>query len=63
MGFGSVVYKIGSIVNLPTALKVVGAAILAVTIWKGVHGFFPTAGVLTGGAMLLVGSLFNKIYR
>jgi hypothetical protein len=63
MSFGQVVDKVESIVNLPTVLKVIGFVILAITVWKGVHGFFPTAGILVGGLMLLAGELFNKIYK
>jgi hypothetical protein len=63
MSFGEEVDKVESIVNLPTVLKVIGFVILAITVWKGVHGFFPTAGILVGGLMLLAGELFNKIYK
>ncbi|HZT71218.1 MAG TPA: hypothetical protein VFC10_15920 [Terriglobia bacterium] len=63
MSFSQGVDKLESVVYLPFVLRVVGIGILAVTIWKGVHGFFPTAGILTGGAMLLVGGMFNKIYK
>lgn len=45
------------------AAYAVGILLLAVTIWKGVHGFFPTAGIIVGGLMLLVGGMFNKIYK
>jgi hypothetical protein len=63
MSFTQEVEKVEGIVWLPFTLRLVGSAILAITVWKGVHGFFPTAGVLIGGAMLLVGSFFNKIYK
>lgn len=63
MSLGQEFEKVESATYFPTVLKIVGAAILAITVWKGVHGFFPTAGVLIGGAMLLVGSMFNKIYK
>jgi len=49
--------------GLRALVRVVALFILAVTIWKGVHGFFPTTGVIIGGAMLLVGGMFNKIYK
>lgn len=49
--------------NLPKIAQVLGALIIAITIWKGVHGFFPTTGTLTGGLALLVGGMFNKIYK
>lgn len=60
MGF---IQKLESIVNLPVVLKILGFVVLGITVWKGVHGFWPTTGILTGGAMLLVGMLFDKIYR
>lgn len=63
MGFSSAIDKLESIINLPFGLKVVGAAILLITIWKGVHGFFPTTGLIVGAAMLFVGGEFNKLYR
>jgi hypothetical protein len=63
MGFSSTIDKIESVVNLPFALKIAGAAILLLTVWKGVHGFFPTAGLIVGAAMLFVGGEFNKLYR
>ena len=63
MGIVNEVEKVEQNVYLPTVLKILGAAVLAITVWKGVHGFFPTAGVLIGGAMLVVGGFFNKIYK
>lgn len=63
MGIVSEVDKIEQDVYLPTVLKILGAVVLGITVWKGVHGFFPTTGVLVGGAMLLVGGMFNKIYK
>jgi hypothetical protein len=63
MGFSSEVQKVESVVKLPFALLLVGGVILAITVWKGVHGFWPTTGILIGGAMTLVGGLFNKIYK
>lgn len=63
MGIVSEVDKVESLVNLPFVLRLIGCVVLGITIWKGVHGFFPTAGVLVGGAMVLVGGMFNKIYK
>lgn len=63
MSFSSTIDKIEGVINLPLALKVAGIAILAVTVWKGVHGFFPTTGLIVGAAMLFVGGEFNKLYR
>src|SRR5258708_39686626 len=48
---------------LPVLLRIVGGLILAITVWKGVHGVFPSAGIIIFGLMLLVGGMFNKIYK
>lgn len=48
---------------LPILFRIVGGLVLAVTIWKGVHGFLPSAGIIVFGLMLLVGGMFNKIYK
>jgi hypothetical protein len=37
--------------------KVVAVAVVAVTVWKGVHGFFPTFGILLGAALYGLGDL------
>lgn len=63
MSFTTEVEKVESFVNLPFVLKVLGVVLIGITIWKGVHGFFPTAGLLIGAAMLFVGGEFNKIYK
>lgn len=55
--------KLENTVYLPFTLRLASCVILGITVWKGVHGFFPTAGVLIGGAMVLVGGMFSKIYR
>jgi hypothetical protein len=63
MSFVSEVDKVESFVNLPLVLKVLGVVVLVLTVWKGVHGFFPTFGLIAGAAMIFVGGEFNKIYR
>lgn len=63
MGIIGEVDKVESLINLPLVLRIFGIVVLGVTIWKGVHGFFPTTGILVGGLMLLVGGMFNKIYK
>lgn len=50
-------------INLPTAMQVAGVAILAVTVWKGVHGFVPTAGLLSGAALAYFGKHFSAFYK
>jgi hypothetical protein len=37
--------------------KVLAVAVVAVTIWKGVHGFFPTLGLSVGVGLYLIGDL------
>jgi hypothetical protein len=63
MGIVSEVDKVESLINLPLVLRILGIVVLGFTVWKGVHGLFPTAGILVGGLMLLVGGMFNKIYK
>ena len=63
MGLSETIAKVEAAVNLPVVLRIVGIFLLGITIWKGVHGFWPTAGILIGGAMLLVGGMFSKIYK
>lgn len=59
----SFIERLDEAINLKFTVTLIGAAILGITVWKGVHHFWPTAGALIGGAMLLVGSFFNKIYK
>ena len=63
MGLSETIAKVEAAVNLPVVLRIVGIFLLGITIWKGVHGFWPTAGILIGGAMLLVGGMFSRIYK
>lgn len=37
--------------------KVLGLAVFAITVWKGIHGFFPTAGIITAAAFYVAGDL------
>lgn len=63
MSIISTVDKVEQNIYLDFVLIFVGLIILAITVWKGVHGFWPTTGVIVGGLSLLVGFLFNKIYK
>jgi len=63
VGLSETIAKVEAAVNLPVVLRIVGIFLLGITIWKGVHGFWPTAGILIGGAMLLVGGMFSRIYK
>lgn len=55
--------KLENYVYLPLVVKVLGVVILGVTLWSGVHGFFPKFGVVAGALALYVGSNFNKVYK
>jgi hypothetical protein len=59
----SFLQKVESVVNLPVVLKIAGAVVLGLTAWKGVHGFFPTFGIVAGGLTILAGSMFSKIVK
>ncbi len=61
MSFGDEVKKVEANVNVAIAFKVIGFILLAITVWKGVNGFWPTTGILMGAVLLLAGELFNKI--
>ena len=63
MGIVSEIDKVEQNIYLPFVLRLIGCVILGITVWKGVHGFWPTTGVLVGGLMVLVGGMFNKIYK
>jgi len=52
-----------SIFKLPVVLQVAGVAVFAVTIWKGVHGFLPSAGLIAGAGMAYVGKHFAQFYK
>jgi len=34
-------FNLSSFIKVPQVLQVVGVAVFAITVWKGVHGFFP----------------------
>ena len=45
---------------LPTikrVAKVLAVAVMAITIWKGVHGVFATAGIISGAALYIISDL------
>jgi hypothetical protein len=45
---------------LPTikrVAKILGVAMLVLTVWKGVHGFFPTAGIIAAAVLYGLGDL------
>lgn len=37
--------------------KVAAVAVVAFTVWKGVHGFFPTLGLCVGVGLYVIGDL------
>ncbi len=48
-------------INLPVVLQVAGAALFAVTGWKGVHGFPPSFGLISGAGLAYVGKHFADL--
>lgn len=56
-------FNLSEYVKLPTVLQVVGVAVFGITVWKGVHGFFPSSGLIAGGAMAYVGKHFAGLYK
>ena len=52
-----------SFIKLPVVLQVIGVAVFGITVWKGVHGFLPSAGLISGAAMAYVGKHFDGIYK
>lgn len=59
----SFIEKVEEYVNVPLALRVVGVLVLGLTVWKGVHGFWPTFGAVAGGLLLFVGGHYSKLHR
>jgi hypothetical protein len=59
----SVFSKIASAVNVPVVLQILGVVVFGITIWKGVHGFWTTFGLIAGAAMVYVGRHYNTIYN
>jgi hypothetical protein len=50
-------------VNLPVVLQVGGVVVFGLTVWKGVHGFLPSFGLIAGAGMAYVGKHFARIYN
>ena len=59
----SFIDKLQNVIKLPNVLQILGVVIFGITIWKGVHGFFPTFGLIAGAAMAYVGKHFGNIYQ
>jgi hypothetical protein len=59
----SFIDKVQSVVNLPVVLQVGGVVVFGLTIWKGVHGFGPSFGLIAGAGMAYVGKHFGRIYN
>jgi ABC-type phosphate transport system auxiliary subunit len=55
--------KLGQAVNVPVAMQVIGVVIFGLTIWKGVHHFWPSFGLIAGAAMAYVGRHYNTLYN
>ncbi len=52
-----------SYVKFPTAMRVVGVAVYGFTMWKGVHGFWPSFGLISGAALAYIGKHFADLHR
>ncbi len=52
-----------SLLKLPIVLQVAGVAVFGLTVWKSVHGFLPSFGLIAGAGMAYVGKHFSSIYR
>jgi len=50
-------------INLPVLAQVAGAAVFGITVWKGVHGVFPTVGLLSGAGLVYVGKHFASMFK
>jgi type IV secretory pathway VirB2 component (pilin) len=50
-------------IKLPSVLQVVGVAVFGITIWKGVHGFAPSAGLILGAGMAYAGAHFSSMFK
>jgi len=49
--------------KLPTVLQVVGVVVFGITVWKGVHGFWPSFGLIAGAGAAYVGKHFQSLYK
>lgn len=49
--------------KMPNMMQFAGAVVFGVTVWKGVHGFVPTAGLIAGAGMAYVGKHFSGLVR
>jgi type IV secretory pathway VirB2 component (pilin) len=52
-----------SFIKWPTVLQIVGVLIFGLAVWKGVHGFFPTAGLILGAGMAYVGRHYATLWK
>jgi len=52
-----------SFIKLPAVLQVLGVVVFGITVWKGVHGFLPSAGLVAGAGMAYVGKHFAGLYK
>ena len=49
-------------INLPVLAQAAGAAVFGITVWKGVHGIFPTMGLISGAGLLYAGKHFAGLF-
>jgi len=52
-----------SYIKLPAVLQVLGVAVFGLAVWKGVHGFLPSFGLISGAGMAYVGKHFAGLYK
>jgi len=55
--------KLWAAINVPVVLQVLGVVLFGITVWKGVHGFWTTFGLIAGASMAYVGRHFNTLYN
>lgn len=48
--------------NLPLVMQILGAVVLGITVWKGVHGIW-TFMLIAGVLLLYIGKHFNAVYN
>jgi type IV secretory pathway VirB2 component (pilin) len=56
-------FNLSEYVKLPKVLQVVGVVVFGITVWKGVHGFLPSFGLIAGAGMAYVGKQFDSLYK
>ena len=50
-------------INLSVLAQAVGVAVFGVTVWKEVHGLFPTVGLISGAGLVYAGKHFAGLFK